>query len=290
MSRPPCSAAASAARCSTTLIEAGTARGFRQMIAVIGDSPTRPARSACTRPCGFRHAGNLAGCRLQVRPLARHAADAARAWAGATTANARSPRRASSGSNSRSANSPPATATVDRAQHAVELVAAAHDQAGRRDHAIGALAARQLGIFFDAVDRDFRGAAEHREHRAVFQEVDGVIAPFAGGDLAAIEIENAVELAAAEGDLVAGAGARARRGCRPRGTGWDRFRRNRTSCGASFCWQAMIAPGSADGKASFRQQIGRKTGKNGRRTITNSLKAPTITPNFGQSPVTAGLG
>ena len=36
---------------------------------------------------------------------------------------------------------------VDRAQHAVELVAAAHDQAGGGDHAVGALAARQLRDF-----------------------------------------------------------------------------------------------------------------------------------------------
>ena len=43
----------------TALIEAAQARGFRQMIAVIGDSTKQAARSACTRPCGFRHVGIL---------------------------------------------------------------------------------------------------------------------------------------------------------------------------------------------------------------------------------------
>ena len=51
--------------------------------------------------------------------------------------------------------------TVDRSQHTIEFVAAPHDQTGRRNHAIGALAARQLRSFFDAVERHFRGAAEH---------------------------------------------------------------------------------------------------------------------------------
>src|SRR5262245_33222738 len=76
---------------------------------------------------------------------------------------------------------------VDRAQHAVELGAAAYDQPGGRDHAVGALAARQLWIFLDAVERNFAGAAEHRKHSAVAEKVDGVIAPLAGSDLASIE-------------------------------------------------------------------------------------------------------
>src|SRR3981081_2119885 len=87
---------------------------------------------------------------------------------------------------------------IERAQHAVKLVAAAHDQAGRGDHAIGALAARQALTLLDAVDRDFAGPAKNGKHRAVFEKVDGVIAPFAGGDLAAIEAENAVELTPVE--------------------------------------------------------------------------------------------
>src|SRR5437899_7961095 len=77
-------------------------------------------------------------------------------------------------------------------------MAAAHDEAGCRHHAVNAVSARQLGTLLDAVDRDFAGAAKHGENRAVTQEVDGIIAPFAGGDLAAIEPENAIELAPVE--------------------------------------------------------------------------------------------
>ena len=86
-----------------------------------------------------------------------------------------------------------------------------HDQAGRRDHAVGALLARQPRIFLDAVERDFGGAAEDRKHRAVFQEIDRVIAPLAGCDHAAIEAENAVEFAPGEGDLAGDGGLTAAR-------------------------------------------------------------------------------
>src|SRR5207244_1067542 len=85
-----------------------------------------------------------------------------------------------------------------RAQHAVEFMAAAYDQTGRGDHAIGALTARQARTLFDAVDRDFAGTAKNGKHRAVSEEIDGIIAPLAGGDLAAIEAENAVELTPVE--------------------------------------------------------------------------------------------
>ena len=83
-------------------------------------------------------------------------------------------------------------------------MAAPHDQAGGGDHAVGALPARELGIFLDAVDRDFLKRAEHREHRAVAEEVDGVVAPFAGGDLSAVETEDAVEFAPVEGHSACG--------------------------------------------------------------------------------------
>src|SRR5262249_57578077 len=83
-------------------------------------------------------------------------------------------------------------------------MAAAHDQTCRRDHAIGALPARELRTFLDAVDRNFGGAAEHGEDRAVLEEVDSVVTPFAGGDLAAVKAENAVELAPVESDSAGG--------------------------------------------------------------------------------------
>src|SRR5215831_6060524 len=66
---------------------------------------------------------------------------------------------------------------VDHQQHAVELVAAAQDQAGRRDDTVHALLARQARIFLDAIERHLGGAAEHRKHGAVLQEVDGIVSP-----------------------------------------------------------------------------------------------------------------
>src|SRR5207249_11134007 len=89
---------------------------------------------------------------------------------------------------------------IDRQQHTFEFVAAPQDQAGRRDHAVHALLARQPRIFLDAVDRDLGGAAEYRKHRAVFQKVDRVVAPFAIGDHAPIQIEDTVEFETIERD------------------------------------------------------------------------------------------
>ena len=63
------------------LIEACTALGFRQMIAVIGDS-NQAASIGVHRACGFERCRQLARYRLEIRPLARHAADAASARQG----------------------------------------------------------------------------------------------------------------------------------------------------------------------------------------------------------------
>src|SRR5918994_7085835 len=79
-------------------------------------------------------------------------------------------------------------------------MAAAQDQPGGGDHAIGALSAGEARVLLDAVERDFGGAAKYRKHRAVFQKIDGVIAPLAGSDHAAIEAQDAVEFAAVAGD------------------------------------------------------------------------------------------
>src|SRR5205823_2050744 len=93
---------------------------------------------------------------------------------------------------------------VERAEHSVELLIAPENVSGRRNDAVGALAARQPRIFLDAVDRDFTGAAEYRENRAVFEKVDGVIAPLAGRDLAAVKPQEPIELAAAESYFTGG--------------------------------------------------------------------------------------
>jgi hypothetical protein len=58
---------------------------------------------------------------------------------------------------------------------------------GRRDNAVGALAPAKPGVLLNAVDRHFAGAAEHRENRAIFKKIDGVIAPLAGGNFAAVK-------------------------------------------------------------------------------------------------------
>ena len=60
------------------LIEECERRGFRQMIAVIGDSAQTPSIEL-HRAAGFRMIGAYRERRLQVRPLARQRADAARA-------------------------------------------------------------------------------------------------------------------------------------------------------------------------------------------------------------------
>jgi len=98
-------------------------------------------------------------------------------------------------------------------QHAIELMPAPHDQTGGGDDAVGALPARELRTFLDAVDWNFRCAAKDGEHRAVLEKIDGVIPPFTGRDLAAVEAENTVELAPVERHAACGGeGRRARRG------------------------------------------------------------------------------
>ena len=60
------------------LIVESEKRGFRQMIAVIGDSSQTAVDRAAPRR-RLRHDRHDQECRIQVRPLARHRADAARA-------------------------------------------------------------------------------------------------------------------------------------------------------------------------------------------------------------------
>ena len=60
------------------LIAECEARGYRQMIAVIGDSANAGSIGVHTK-CGFQMIGTHPQCRPQIRPLARHRDDAARA-------------------------------------------------------------------------------------------------------------------------------------------------------------------------------------------------------------------
>src|SRR4051812_17185046 len=92
--------------------------------------------------------------------------------------------------------------TIDRAQHAVELMPTAHDETSRRDHAVDALAACKLWILLDAVDRNFGAAAKDGEHRAILQKIDRIIAPLTSRDLAAIETKQAIKLTPIECHLL----------------------------------------------------------------------------------------
>src|SRR3954454_2377946 len=145
---------------------------------------------------------------------------------------------------------------VDHQQHAVEFLAAAQDQAGRRDHAVHALLARELRIFLDAIERDFGGAAEYRKHRAVLQEIDGVIAPFAVGDHAPVEVQDAIEFQAVEGNSMwhwaRSGGAR-----RCAALAWIGILQNRTHAAPSCHLAYMIAPTDRRRKGPLQIAAGR---------------------------------
>src|SRR5215469_1703525 len=79
-------------------------------------------------------------------------------------------------------------------------MAALKNQSGGRDHAVGALPARQPWTFFDAINRDVAGAPKNGKHRAISEEIDRVIAPFAVRDFATVEPQDAIELTALEHD------------------------------------------------------------------------------------------
>src|SRR4029077_5945116 len=56
----------------------------------------------------------------------------------------------------------------------------------------------QLGVLLDAIERHLAGAAEDREHSLLATEIDGVVAPFPGGHLAAVQVQNLVEFQSRE--------------------------------------------------------------------------------------------
>src|SRR5580704_3377882 len=95
---------------------------------------------------------------------------------------------------------------VERTKHTLELMAAAQDMTGCRNDAVRALPARQAGILFDPVNREFGGASENGKDGAVFQKIDRVVPPFTRCDLTAVETENAVKLAPAKSNFACGGG------------------------------------------------------------------------------------
>ena len=60
---------------------------------------------------------------------------------------------------------------VDRTQNRIKLVPSAHHKPRGRDHAVCALAARELRTLLDAIDRGFRSAAKNGTHGPVPQRV-----------------------------------------------------------------------------------------------------------------------
>jgi hypothetical protein len=79
------------------------------------------------------------------------------------------------------------------AQHGYEVVAALHNEAALRDHRINALLSRQGGVLYDAVERHFGAAAEHREHRLFPPEIHGIVPPFPFGHFGAIEAKDGLK-------------------------------------------------------------------------------------------------
>jgi hypothetical protein len=77
---------------------------------------------------------------------------------------------------------------------------------GCRNHAIGTLPPSEARVLLDPVDGEFTSKAENGKHRAILEEIEGVITPLAGSDLTAVETENAVKLAPAKGNLASGGG------------------------------------------------------------------------------------
>ena len=165
------------------LIAECEALGFRQMIAVIGDASRTPPRFGCTGG-GLR----AAPARSRTSATSTAAGSTGCSCSARSARGGRRPRRATP----RSGDDQPEPAVED-AQHVAEVVAALQDQAGRGDDRIGALPARKSRLLDDAVERHFGGAAEDREDRLLAELVDGVVAPLAVGDLAAIDLQDLVE-------------------------------------------------------------------------------------------------
>ncbi len=76
-------------------------------------------------------------------------------------------------------------ARVQCGNNEAKIVAAFQNEAGRRDHRIGALLSRQPRSLLDPVERIFARAPVNRKNRFLGGKIDPVVAPFAAGDLAA---------------------------------------------------------------------------------------------------------
>ena len=130
------------------LIETSQGRGFRQMVAVIGDSTKQAASVGLHEAVGSRHVGILQDVGFKHGRWLDSVLMQRALGPGATN------RLDWSVCDQRQR-------PVDCPQHALEFVAAANNQASRRNHAVSALTTREFRIFFDAINRHLRGAAKH---------------------------------------------------------------------------------------------------------------------------------
>jgi hypothetical protein len=100
---------------------------------------------------------------------------------------------------------------LDGREHGAQFVPAFQDRTGFADERPHPLPVAQFGAFFDAIFGAFGGAAEGAEDGSVTAEVDGIIAPVARRDHAAVKVENARQFVALKADLTGFAGYRKRR-------------------------------------------------------------------------------
>src|SRR5919106_138275 len=84
------------------------------------------------------------------------------------------------------------------AQNLGQIGAAPQDRPAASDDAVEAKLAAQLWSFLDPVDRGFGGAVKNRKHRLLAAVIDGVVAPLARGNHAAIKSEYCSEFAPVE--------------------------------------------------------------------------------------------
>ena len=190
------------------LIGEAQSLGFRQIIAVIGDGRPDSASVRLHEALGFRHSGRLEGSgykhgrwldtvfmQLSLNGGTASDPDPAslpeRRFRAVLTERPAADRSYASTSLQR---------LVEHAQHLGELMAALQDEAARGDHGIGALLARQFRVLDDLEERRLAGTAEDGEDSAVGKLVDRIVAPFIGGDHAAVKPENLIQFPTVEGD------------------------------------------------------------------------------------------
>ena len=86
-------------------------------------------------------------------------------------------------------------------QNLRQFVTALENRAVTVDDAVSTLLASEFGILLDAIECHFAGASIDGKDGAIFQMVDGIIAPFTISDLKAVNSQNGRQFPAIETDL-----------------------------------------------------------------------------------------